>query len=123
MSEDCHDSNNKHVRDGAPQRATSVKSFAQVQRLLSGIKHGDLTGDAALAEQLRAIHLTLKSLLRKNVLCDCSCEECLDGHCEDCSDDECIDPNCEGSVKARKAAEELALLKSFAASLKGIAGR
>ena len=66
MSEDCHDSNNKHVRDWAPQSATSVKSFAQVERLLSGIKHGDVTGDAALAEQLRAIDLILKSLLRKN---------------------------------------------------------
>ena len=66
MSEDCHDSNNKHVRDWAPQRAASVKSFAQVERLLSGIKHGDVTGDAALAEQLRAIDLILKSLLRKN---------------------------------------------------------
>ena len=52
MSEDCHDSNNKHVRDWAPQRAANVKSFAQVKRLLSGIKHGDVTGDAALAEQL-----------------------------------------------------------------------
>jgi len=36
MSEDCHDSNNRHVRDWAPQRATSVKSFAQVERLLPG---------------------------------------------------------------------------------------
>ena len=45
MSEDCHDSNNKHVRDWAPQRAASVKSFAQVERLLSGIKHGDVTGE------------------------------------------------------------------------------
>lgn len=75
MSEDCHDSNNQRVRDWAPQRATSVKSFAQVERLSSGIKHGDVTGDAALAEQLRAIDLTLKSLLRKNTLSD---PECVD---------------------------------------------
>jgi hypothetical protein len=31
-----------------------------------------------------------------------------------------VDPNCEGSVKARQAAEELALLKSFALELKGM---
>jgi hypothetical protein len=92
MSEDCHDSNNKHVRDWAPQRAISDKSFAQVERLLSEIKHGDVMGDAALAEQLRAIDLTLKSLLRKNTLCDCNCEKCLAGDCEDCSDPECVDP-------------------------------
>lgn len=122
MSEDCHDSNNKHVRDRAPQRATSVKSFAQAERLLSGIKHGDVTGDAALAEQLCAIDLTLKSPLRKNTLCDCNCEKCLAGDCDSCSDDECADANCEGRVKARQAAEDLALLKSFAASIKDITG-
>jgi HK97 family phage prohead protease len=101
---------------------TSVKSLSQVECLLSGIKRGDVTGDAALAAQLRGIDLTLKSLLRKNTMCDCNCEECLDGHCEDCSDDECVDPNCEGSVKAGKAVEQLALLKSFDASLKTIVG-
>jgi hypothetical protein len=120
MSEDCHDSNNKHVRDWAPQRATSVKSFAQVERLSSGIKHGDVTGDAALAEQLRAIDLTLKSLLRKNTLCDCNCEKCLAGDCEDCSDPECVNLNCKGSVKPRREAEELAMLKSFATEVKFI---
>jgi len=93
-----------------------------VERLLSGIKHGDVTSDAALAAQLHNIDLTLKSPLRKNVLCDCSCEECLACHCEDCSDDECVDPNCEGSVKARQDAEELALLKSFALSIKNAVG-
>jgi hypothetical protein len=120
MSEDCHDSNNKHVRDWAPQRATCDKSFAHVERLLSGIKHGDVMGNAALAEQLRAIDLTLKSLLCENTLCDCNCEKCLAGDCEDCSDPECVDPNCEGSVKARQTAEELALLKSFATEVKFI---
>jgi hypothetical protein len=44
----------------------------------------------------------------------------LAGHCEDCSDPECTDPNCEGSVKARQAAEELAMLKAFEMELKGI---
>jgi hypothetical protein len=74
-----------------------------------------------LAAQLRSIDVTLKSLLRKNTLCDCNCEECLAGDCEDCSDDECDDPNCEGSVKARKARQEqLELLKSFAMELKSI---
>jgi hypothetical protein len=103
MSEDCHDSNNKHVRDWAPQRATSVKSFAQVERLLSGIKHGDVTGDAALAGQLRSIDVALKTLLRKNTFCDCNCDECLAGDCEDCSDDQCTDQNCEGAKYRRDA--------------------
>lgn len=97
---------------------TSIKSLAQVERLLSGIKHGDVSGDVALAAQLRSIDAALKSLLRKNTLCDCNCEECLAGDCEDCSDPECTDPNCEGSMKAAKAAEELAMLKEFAISLK-----
>jgi hypothetical protein len=101
-------------------QVTSVKSLAQVERLLSGIKHGDVTGDADLAAQLRSIDLTLKSLLRKDALCECDCEECLAGDCMDCSDPDCTDPNCEGSMKAAKAAEELAMLKSFAISLKGI---
>jgi HK97 family phage prohead protease len=101
-------------------QVTSVKSLAQVERLLSGIKHGDVTGDAALAAQLRTIDAALKSLLRKNTLCDCNCEECLAGDCEDCSDPECTDPNCEGSMKAQKAAEELAALKSFAVTLKSL---
>jgi hypothetical protein len=102
-------------------QVTSVKSLSQVERLLAGVKRADVTGDAAA--QLRSIDATLKSLLRKNTLCDCDCEECLAGDCEDCSDDECTDPNCEGSMKARKARqEELALLKSFAMELKSIAG-
>jgi hypothetical protein len=55
-------------------------------------------------------------------MCDCNCEECLAGDCEDCSDGECDDPNCEGHVKARRNAEDLKLLKSFAMELKGITG-
>jgi HK97 family phage prohead protease len=101
---------------------TNVKSLAQMERLLSGIKHGDVTGDAALATQLRSIDAALKSLLRKDGLCECDCPECLESDCVDCSDPTCTDPNCEGSMKAAKAAEELAMLKSFAVSLKGIAG-
>jgi HK97 family phage prohead protease len=101
-------------------QVTFVKSLAQVERLLSGIKHGDVTSDAALASQLRSIDIALKTLLRKNTLCDCDCEECLAGDCEDCSDPDCTDPNCEGT-KAKKA-EELAMLKTFATSLKSIAG-
>jgi hypothetical protein len=78
---------------------------------LSGIKHGDVTGDEALAAQLRSIDVALKNLLRKSTLCDSDCEECLAGDCEDCSDPECDDPNCEGNLlKAQKAAEDLAAL-------------
>ena len=55
-------------------------------------------------------------------MCGCKCGECLDGHCKDCSDEECTDPNCEGSSKARQAAEELAMLKSFAVSMKSLVG-
>jgi HK97 family phage prohead protease len=103
-------------------QVVSVKSLSQVERLLSGIKHGDVTSDMALASQLRSIDRALKSLLRKDALCECDCPECLEGDCEDCSDLDCNDPNCEGSMKAAKAAEELAMLKSFATSLKSIAG-
>jgi HK97 family phage prohead protease len=101
-------------------QVVSVKSLSQVERLLSGIKHGDVTGDMALAAQLRSIDVALKSLLRKDGLCECDCPECLDGDCADCSDPNCADPNCEGSIKAAKAAEDLAALKSFAASLKSM---
>lgn len=94
-------------------------SLSKVERLLSGIKHSEVTGDAALAEQLRAIDLALKSLLRKNTR-DCNCEECLAGDCEDCSDPDCSDPNCEGTKARRAAAEELAMIKAFATELKGI---
>jgi hypothetical protein len=92
----------------------------EVEHILSGIKHGDVTSDAALAGQLRSIDLALKTLLRKNTVCDCNCEACLAGHCEECSDGECTDVNCEGSVKVRQAAEDLKLLKAFARELKGI---
>jgi hypothetical protein len=100
-------------------QVTSVKSLGQVEQLLSAIKHGEVTGD--VAAQLRNIDAALKSLLRKNTLCDCDCEECLAGDCEDCSNDECLDANCE-DTKARQAAEELATLKAFASELKSIAG-
>jgi hypothetical protein len=75
---------------------------------------------AADLDQLRSIDLTLKTLLRKDALCECDCPECSIGDCEDCSNLDCTDPNCEGSVKAQQQAEELALLKSFATELKRI---
>jgi HK97 family phage prohead protease len=103
-------------------QVVSVKSLGQVERLLSGIKPGDVSGDAALAEQLRGIDAALKSLLRKDASCNCDCSECLEGDCENCSDPDCTEPNCEGSVKARQTAEELAMLKAFAVSFKAITG-
>lgn len=93
---------------------TSVKSLQQVDALLHGIKSGDVTGDTLA--QLRAIDLTLKSLLQKDALCECDCPKCTDGDCVDCSDPDCADPNCEGT----KDAETMKLLKSFAAELKSI---
>jgi HK97 family phage prohead protease len=98
---------------------SSVKSLAQAESFLRTFRPGQVSPEDL--EQLRSIDLTLKSLLRKNTLCDCDCEECLAGDCEDCSDPECDDPSCEGNLqKARKAAEDLAALKSFAASLKSM---
>ena len=97
-----------------------VESLGQVERLLSGIKPGDVTGDAALAAQLRGIDVALKTFLRKDGACECDCEECLAGECADCSDSECIDPNCEGSVKQND--QDLKLLKAFAMELKGLMG-
>jgi HK97 family phage prohead protease len=100
-------------------QVTSVKSLAQVETVLRTLRPGEVS--ASDLEQLRSIDLALKSLLRKNTLCDCDCEECLAGDCADCSDPECDDPNCDANLeKSRKAAEELALLKSFAASLKSM---
>jgi HK97 family phage prohead protease len=96
----------------------SVKSLSQMERLLAGIKQGDMTDD--VAAQLRRMDMQLRSLLRKDALCDCGCPECLAGDCENCSDPECDDPNCEGSMQAQQDDEDVAALKSFAASLKTI---
>jgi len=96
----------------------SIKSLAQVEKVLRSYRPGDMKGSDL--DQLRAIDLALKSLLRKDALCECDCEECLAGDCADCSDPECTDPNCEGSVKAMQDAKDLELLKSFAAELKRI---
>ena len=103
-------------------RVVSVKSLSQVERLLAGIKPGDVTGDAAMAAQLRGIDSALKGLLRKDSSCNCHCLECPAGDCADCPDSECIDPNCEGSVKARQNDQDLKLLKAFAMELKAITG-
>jgi hypothetical protein len=100
-------------------QVTSVKSLAQVETVLRTLRPGQVS--ASDLEQLRSIDLALKSLLRKNTLCDCDCEECLAGDCEDCSDPECDDRSCECNLlKAQKAAEDLAALKNFAASLKSM---
>ncbi|HTF69707.1 MAG TPA: HK97 family phage prohead protease [Edaphobacter sp.] len=72
---------------------TSVKSLSQVESLLRGVRPGDL--DAVLMEQLRGIDAELKRLL-------------------------IADDDSEGRVQVEQAAEELALLKSFAAELEGI---
>jgi HK97 family phage prohead protease len=99
-------------------QVVTVKSLAQIETVLRSYRPGDVTGDTLT--QLKGIDAALKTLLKKDGLCECDCEECLAGDCMDCSDPECVDPNCEGSVKARQAAEELAMLKSFALSLKAM---
>jgi hypothetical protein len=101
-------------------QVVAVKSLAQIENVLRTFRPGEVT--AADLEQLRGIDVALKTLLRKDALCECDCEECLAGGCADCSDPECDDPNCEGSVKARRAAKELAMLKAFAMELKGVTG-
>jgi HK97 family phage prohead protease len=101
-------------------QVTSVKSLAQVEHLLRSYRAGEVT--AADIDQFRSIDLALKALLRKDGACECDCEECLAGDCADCSNPDCVDPNCEGSMKAQQAAEELALLKSFALSIKNAVG-
>jgi HK97 family phage prohead protease len=98
-------------------QVTSVKSLAQVESLLRGVKPGDV--DAVLMEQLRGIDSALKGLLRKDALCACECPECVDGDCGDCSDPDCSDTHCEGT-KAAQTSEALTMMKSFAAELKGI---
>lgn len=50
-------------------------------------------------------------------------ERTIPDDCEDCSDPDCTDLNCGGGVKASQKAKELALLKSFATSLKYITAR
>jgi HK97 family phage prohead protease len=101
-------------------QVTSVKSLAQVEHLLRSYRPGDVNAD--ILAQMKGIDAALKTLLRKDASCECDCPECLDGDCADCSNPDCVEPNCEGSMKARKAAEDLALLKSFAGSIKAIVG-
>lgn len=37
--------------------------------------------------------------------CECSCESCVDGHCEECSNTECTDPNCKDCPMQSESAE------------------
>jgi HK97 family phage prohead protease len=97
-------------------QVVSVKSIAQIEDVLRGVKPSDVN-DEVLA-QLRGVSAELKRLLTKNADCICICDQCLNGDCVDCSDPECVDPNCEGNVAAQQAADELAALKSFALELK-----
>jgi HK97 family phage prohead protease len=100
----------------------SIKSLAQVETVLRTFRPGEVT--AADLDQLRSIDLTLKTLLRKDGACTCQCDDCVVGNCQDCADEcaECEGDSCEGCVAARGDAEELAMLKSFAVSLKAITG-
>jgi HK97 family phage prohead protease len=101
-------------------QVTSVKSLAQVEHLLHGIRPNDVTGGTLT--QLRSIDLALKSLLKKNADgCDCSCDDCVAGNCEDCSDDCAECENCEGCLAARSDASDLDDLKAFAMQLKKLA--
>jgi HK97 family phage prohead protease len=99
-------------------QVVTVKTLGQIENVLRSYRPGDVT--AADIEQLRNIDLTLKTLLRKDSACQCDCPECISGDCIDCTDGGCADANCEGSMTAAQDAEELAMLKSFALSLKAI---
>jgi HK97 family phage prohead protease len=99
-------------------QVTSVKSLAQVEHLLHGIRRNDVTGETL--DQLRSIDLALKSLLKKDAACGCGCPECSIGDCADCSDPNCDDPNCDVNMTAAQDAEDLDALKMFAMQLKSI---
>ena len=98
----------------------SLKSLSQVDQLLRSLKGGDV--DAETLASLRSIDTTLKALLGKDApSCDCECLFCASGDCANCDDPACDDPNCIGTMSAKTATEELAVLKSFAAELKRMA--
>jgi HK97 family phage prohead protease len=95
---------------------TSVKSLAQVEHLLHGLKSGDVSGE--VLRQLQGIDAALKTLLKKDDACACECDDCVAGNCADCADDcaECAD--CEGCITARADAADLETLKAFSLQLK-----
>jgi HK97 family phage prohead protease len=100
----------------------TVKSLSQVESLLRTVRPDEVTGDTL--GQLRAIDLTLKSLLGKDSGddCACSCNDCVAGSCENCTD-ECAEcENCEGCIATRADAADVDDLKTFAMELKKLVG-
>ncbi|HMF62986.1 MAG TPA: HK97 family phage prohead protease [Edaphobacter sp.] len=97
---------------------TTVKTLGQIENVLRTFRPGEVT--AADLDQLRAIDLSLKALLKKDALCECDCPECTDGDCANCSNPDCVDANCEGSVKAMKDAEDLKALQQFSKELRSL---
>jgi HK97 family phage prohead protease len=95
---------------------TTLKSLAQVESVLRGVRPADVTGSTL--DQLRSINAALKGLLRKDDGCTCQCGECLAGDCIDRSDTDCTNENCKGSMLAQQREEELASLKAFALELR-----
>ena len=85
-------------------QVVSVKSIAQIEDVLRGVKPSDVKDE--VLTQLRCVSVELKRLL---------------ADCVNCDDPDCVDPNCEGSIAAQQAAEELAALKALSTELKTIA--
>jgi hypothetical protein len=99
---------------------TNVKSLAQIESVLRGVRPADVTGSTL--DQLRSINAALKGLLRKDDGCTCQCDDCTAGNCQDCTDQcaECEGDSCEGCVAARQeeAAEVADALKTLSLDLK-----
>jgi HK97 family phage prohead protease len=99
---------------------TTVKSLAQVESVLRGVRPADVTGSTL--DQLRNINAALKGPLRKDDGWTCQCDDCIAGNCQDCTDQcaECEGDSCEGCVAARQeeAAEVADALKALSLDLK-----
>jgi hypothetical protein len=99
---------------------TTVKSLAQIESVLRGVRPADVTGSTL--DELRNINAALEGLLRKDDGCTCQCDDCMAGNCQDCTDQcaECEGDSCEGCVAARQEeADEMAdALKTLSLELK-----
>ncbi|WP_158944977.1 HK97 family phage prohead protease [Granulicella sp. S190] len=107
-------------------QVVTVKSLSQVETLLRSVRPGDMSRDTL--DQLQAIDLTLKGLLKKDAGddCSCDCDSCIAGDCDECDDDceQCQGDECSGCLAARSAGgTDVDDLKAFAMELKGMVSR
>ena len=61
-----------------------MKSLAQIESVLRGVRPADVTGSTL--DQLRSINAALKGLLSKDAACTCTCDDCVAGDCAECDD-------------------------------------